>query len=89
MSTRAIDAAKAANTLLEFSGDDQQALLEVITDYFTSPDGGRDSDSDEDDFPDDGQAQLQGRTRINTEHDTINMKTIIIIKSQLPCTVQN
>ena len=46
MSMRAIDAARAANTLLEFSGDDQQALLEVMTYYFTSPDEGRDSGSD-------------------------------------------
>ena len=83
MSTRAIDAAKAANTLLEFSGDDQQALLEVMTDYFTSPDERRDSDSDEDayDVTDDGQAQLQGRTRINTKHDNI-MMTMHTIKSQ-------
>ena len=52
MCTSARDAAKAANTLLEFSGDDQQALLEVMTDYFTSPDKDRDSDSDEDDVTD-------------------------------------
>ena len=83
-----IDVAKAANTLLEFSRDDQQALLEVMTDYFASPDEGRDSDSDEDDFPNDRQAQLQGRTRINTKHDTI-MMTIIILKVRLQCTVQN
>ncbi len=71
MSTRTIDARKAANTLLEFSGDDQQALLEVMTDYFTSPDKRRDSDSDEDDVTDDRQAQLQGRTRINTNMITL------------------
>ena len=45
--------------------------MEVITEYFISPDKGRDSDSDKDDVPDDGQAQLQGRARINTKHDTI------------------
>ena len=45
MSTRAIDAAKVANTLLDLSGDDQQALLEVMTDYFTSHDEGRFSDN--------------------------------------------
>ena len=81
MSTHTIDAAKVANRLLEFSGDNQHALLEVITDYFTSPDKGRDSDSDEDDVPDDGQAQLHDRTRINTKHDTI-MMTMRNIKSQ-------
>ena len=88
MSTRAIDAAKAANTLLEFSGDDQQALLEVMIDYFTSPDEHRDSDSDEDDVTDDGQAQLQGMTRINIKHDNI-MMTMTILKVKLPHTVQN
>ena len=76
MSTCAIDAAKAANTLLEFSGDDQQALLEVMTDFFISPEEGRDSDSDEDDFPDDGQSQLQGRTRMNTIDDNHNIKSL-------------
>ena len=50
--------------------------MEVITDYFTSTDESRDSDSDEDDVPDDGQAQLQGRARINTKHDTIIMMTM-------------
>ena len=43
-----IDTAKAANALLEFSGDNQQALLEVMTDYFTSPDKRSGSDNDED-----------------------------------------
>ena len=56
MSTSAIDAAKAANTLLGFSRDDQQALLEVMADFFTSPVEGRDSDSDEDGTSDDQQA---------------------------------
>ena len=88
MSTCAIDAAKVANTLLEFSGDDQQALLEVMIDYFTSPDERRDSDRDEDDVTDDGQAQLQGMTRINIKHDNI-MMTMTILKVKLPHTVQN
>ncbi len=48
MSTSAIDAAKAANTLLNFSRDDHQALPEVMADYFTSPVEGRDSERDED-----------------------------------------
>ncbi len=56
MSTSAIDAAKAANTLLGFSIDDQQALLEGMADFSTSPVEGRDSDSDEDGTSDDQQA---------------------------------
>ena len=49
MTANAHDAAKAANNLLGFSGDDREALLEVMADYFTSPDRDRDSESDEDD----------------------------------------
>ena len=56
MSTSAIDVTKAANTLLDFSRDDQQALLEVMADYSTSPVEGRDFDSDEDGTTDDQQA---------------------------------
>ena len=56
MSTSAKVATKAANTLLDFSRDDQQALLEVMADYSTSPVEGRDSDSDEDGTTDDQQA---------------------------------
>ena len=88
MSTLAKDAAKVANTLLEFSGDNQQALLEVMTDYFTSPDEGRDSDSDEDDVSNNEQAQLQGRTRINTKHDTIMMTMNIKSQTSTHCAEQ-
>ena len=65
MTTSAIDAAKAANTLLGFSRDDQQALLEVMTDYFTSPEEGRESDSDEDSITDDRQHNLEGTAKVN------------------------
>ena len=56
MATSAIDVTKAANTLLDFSRDDQQALLEVMADYSTSPVEGRDFDRDEDGTTDDQQA---------------------------------
>ena len=46
-----VDAAKVANTLLEYCRDHLQAILEVMEDYFNSPDKGKDSDSDKDDFP--------------------------------------
>ena len=65
MTTSAIDTAKAANTLLGFSRDDQQALLEVMTDYFTSPEEGRESDSDKDSITDDRQHNLEGTAKIN------------------------
>ena len=39
------EAAKALNCLLHFSGKDQQALVEVIQDYFTNE---RDSDNSDD-----------------------------------------
>ena len=44
----ASEAASAMNDMLHFSSDDQQALLEVIEDYFTLPDDTDDIDSDDD-----------------------------------------
>ena len=47
----AVEAAKAVNALLGLSSNDQGALLEVLEDYFTSPD----SDTQVDEL-DDGSA---------------------------------
>ena len=44
-SSSAQEAAKAINLLMKFSPGDQQSLLEVIDDYFTS-NNGCDSDSE-------------------------------------------
>lgn len=62
MGTRASEAARAVNalSLLEFAGDDQQSLLEVIQDYFTLPEVQDDGDSDADDLDDDDDAVLEG-----------------------------
>ena len=75
MSTSATDAVKAVNSLLEFSRDDQQALLEVLTDYFTSPEDATDSESnpesDEDETcheDDDGQANMQGTATMHAKN---------------------
>ena len=64
---RASEAARAVNSLLAFSSDDHEALLDVIQDYFTLPDGTADDELDElDDLDsentlDDGvQAMLEG-----------------------------
>ena len=85
MSTSATDAVKVVNSLLEFSGDDQQALLEVLTDYFTSPEDATDSESNpesnEDETcheDDDGQANMQGTATMHAKNYDIN-----IIKFQL------
>ena len=51
--TKAFEAAKAVNRLLEFSVEDQESLLEVIQDYFTMPDEREDESSDDDDDDDD------------------------------------
>ena len=59
-----------------------------MTDYFTSPDGGRDSDSDENDVLDDEQAQLQGGTRINTKHDTIMVTMNVKSQTSTHCAEQ-
>ena len=76
MTTSATDAVKAANSLLGFSRRDQEALLEVMTDYFTSPEGGRDSESDEDDDEfDNGQTKLKGTAKLNAiSTDTISYR---------------
>ena len=67
----AVEAAKAVNALLGLSSNDQGALLEVLEDYFSSPDPEKreddelDEDSDEDDEVDDGlEALLEGTLTI-------------------------
>lgn len=53
MATTASDAAKAVNAFMSFSSGDQDALLEVLQDYFTSPesDDSEDDGDDDDGFP--------------------------------------
>ena len=53
MATTASEAAKAVNALMSFSSGDQDALLEVLQDYFTSQDG-PESDNSDDSGDDDG-----------------------------------
>ena len=48
MATTASEAVKAVNALMSFSSGDQDALLEVLQDYFTSPDGPESDDSEDD-----------------------------------------
>lgn len=62
MATKASEAARAVNVFLEFSSNDQEALLEVIQDYFSSPAGPEENDDDL--LDDDEQASLEGN---NTE----------------------
>ena len=54
----ASEVAKAVNAFLGFSSGDQQALLEVIEDYFTSPADAEDDDDLEDDSCMPGSTQL-------------------------------
>ena len=61
MAHRATEVAKAVNTLLDFSYDNQEVLLDVILDYFCEPDP---QDEDEDNreeslYHEDGQATLE------------------------------
>lgn len=46
MASRCRDVARSLNTLLAFSSEDQQSLVEVIQDYFTCS-AGSDVDSDD------------------------------------------
>ena len=48
-SVGASEVARAVNAFLGFSSGDQQALLEVIEDYFTSPDNADEEDDLDDD----------------------------------------
>ena len=43
----ASEVARAVTAFLGFSTSDQEALLEVIEDYFTSPDDAEDDDEDD------------------------------------------
>ena len=49
-----VKAAESINALLHLDERDQASLLEVIQDYFTSPNCDNASDSDGDDFYDSG-----------------------------------
>ena len=70
MPTPASDAAKALNVLMGFSSGDQPALLEVLQDYFSSPDGTEGDDWDDDDNTDDevgASEPLQGTVRFTLQ----------------------
>ena len=58
--TTAVEAARSVNALMSFSSGDQDALLEVLEDYFDSPGPGRDDWEDDDDDSDELQELLQG-----------------------------
>jgi hypothetical protein len=69
-SASASEVAKAVNAFLGFSSGDQQALLEVIEDYFASPaDAEEEDDLEEDDSCIPGSAQ-QLRRCSNVGHTT-------------------
>lgn len=61
----ASDAARAVNVFMGFSSRDQDTLLEVLQDYFSSSDGPERDDPDNDDVDDDDGAQesLQGNCK--------------------------
>ena len=65
-------ASKAVNAILGFSSDDQEALLEVLEDYFTSSTGPEreeidDSDDDDGDLPDGGNVQNVDNTQTDAQ----------------------
>ena len=83
--TTASEAARAVNTLMRFSTGDQNALLEVLDDYFTSPDG-----PERDEFDDDGgQEVLQGIHNKNKLNNNKYIYTWILhcnyYKTASPC----
>ena len=51
---------------MDYTRNGIQTYGNIITDYFTSPEGARDSKSDEDDDEfDNGQMKLQGTAKLN------------------------
>ena len=65
MAHRPSEIARAVNALMDFSNDDQHALLEVIQDYFCEP-GSEDEDEEDDSCKDAfdhdiGQATSEGK----------------------------
>ena len=71
----AVEAARAVNALLGLSSNDQGALLEVLEDYFTSPDSDcevEELDDDRSSDTEDDDSLLEGTLLSNT--------SILIIK---------
>ena len=78
----ATEAAKAVNSLLRFSSSDQEAMLEVLQEYFTSPDSVEDEDDLEVDDLDEGLTHLEDSLTVTLEgieHYFIVVAIIIII----------
>ena len=88
MATTAQEAARAVNSFLNFSSGDQEALLEVMQDYFTSsvdPEVDElDDDDDDDDDDTAGYPLLEGIITVNRCMQSMyfdnNIKGIAIIK---------
>ena len=79
----ATKAAKAVNSLLRFSSSDQEAMVEVLQKYFTSPDSVEDEDDlEEVDDLDEGLTHLEDSLTVTLEgieHYFIVVAIIIII----------
>ena len=74
--TTALEAARSVNALMSLGSGDQDALLEVLEDYFTSP--GPERDDWEDDGDSDGAEELlQGNS--TTHKSTLQQQTLKII----------
>ena len=59
--SKALEASKAVNALLGLGSEDQEALLEVLEDYFTSSTGPESEDDSL--FDEDDEVMLQGLYR--------------------------
>ena len=73
---KAIEAAKAVNSLLQLSASDQESLLAVAVDYFTSP-SSQEEDSDQEDETE-MELDVEPGTYIHTQKKTfINSITMV------------
>ena len=61
MASKSTKVARSLNSLLDFSSEDQQSLVEVIQDYFTFPEGSADSDVEQDLSEDDEVEPMSGK----------------------------
>ena len=73
-SAKAVEAARAVNSLLHFSSGDQEALLETMEKFFCTPSQTEADNSDLDDDDSDVELDPQAGT-----HITLNTTIIIII----------
>lgn len=68
MASKCTEVARSLNSLLGFSAEDQQSLVEVIQDYFTFPEGFADSDAEDNLSEDDEGEPMSGKLYLQSHN---------------------